>query len=116
MSDERTSMEHVIDPHMADHPTPRKYVNIAIILSIVTAMEVAVYYMDAVEDFLVPLLAVMAFIKFTLVVLYFMHLKFDSHIFRRLFVAGLLLAFGVFGVVMWAFFAQGGGPAPGAGG
>jgi hypothetical protein len=41
-----------------------------------------------------------------------MHLKFDSKVFRRLFIAGLVLALSVFGFVLWMFFARG-GPAPG---
>lgn len=116
MSDQQTSLEHVEDPHLHEHPSPRKYVNIAIILSIVTAVEVAVYYIEAVESFLVPMLAVMAFAKFVLVVAYFMHLRFDSRIFRRFFVTGVLLAFAIFGIVMWAFFGVGNGPAPTVGG
>ncbi len=115
MSDAGTSMEHVVDPHMPDHPSPRKYVNVAIILAIVTAAEVAVYYVTALGDLLVPILAVMAFVKFVMVAAYFMHLRFDSHIFRRLFVTGLILAFFVFGVVMALFFSRG-GAAPAVGG
>jgi cytochrome c oxidase subunit IV len=86
------------------HPSPRQYVNIAIILAIVTAAEVAIYYMSALEDLLVPLLIVFSAIKFVLVVSWFMHLKFDSRVFRRLFVAGLALAFSVFAVVLMNFF------------
>ncbi|HEV3472514.1 MAG TPA: cytochrome C oxidase subunit IV family protein [Actinomycetota bacterium] len=115
MSDAGTSMEHVVDPHMSDHPTPRKYVNIAIILAIVTALEVAVYYVTMPDSMLITVLAIMAIIKFVMVVAYFMHLRFDSRIFRRLFVTGVILAFFVFGVVMVLFFSRG-GPAPGVGG
>jgi cytochrome c oxidase subunit 4 len=86
------------------HPGPRQYVNIAIILAIVTGAEVAIYYIKAVEDFLVPMLIVFSAIKFVLVVSWFMHLKFDSRVFRRLFVAGLALAFSVFAVVLMNFF------------
>jgi cytochrome c oxidase subunit 4 len=86
------------------HPGPRQYVNIAIILAIVTAGEVAIYYMSALEDILVPLLIVLSAIKFILVVSWFMHLKFDSRVFRRLFVAGLGLAFSVFAIVLTNFF------------
>jgi cytochrome c oxidase subunit 4 len=86
------------------HPGPRQYVNIAIILAIVTGAEVAIYYISAVEDFLIPLLIVFSAIKFVLVVSWFMHLKFDNRIFRRLFVAGLALAFSVFAVVLMNFF------------
>jgi cytochrome c oxidase subunit IV len=86
------------------HPGPRQYVNIAIILAIITAAEVAIYYISALDDFLVPLLIVFSAIKFILVVSWFMHLKFDSRVFRRLFVAGLVLAFAVFGIVLSTFF------------
>ena len=112
--DAGTSMEHVIDPHMADHPSPRKYVNVAIILAIVTAIEVGIYYVTALEDLLVPILLILAVVKFVMVGLYFMHLKFDSHTFRRFFVTGIVLALLVFGAVLWLFFALG-GPAPGLG-
>lgn len=96
---------------LAHHPTPRAYVKVAAVLAIVTALEVAIYYVTAVGDLLVPMLIGFAFIKFFLVVSWFMHLKFDSHLFRRLFVAGLVLAMLVFGFVLWNFFARG-GPAP----
>ena len=86
------------------HPGPRQYVNIAIILAIVTGAEVVIYYISALEDFLVPMLIVLSAVKFVLVVSWFMHLKFDSRIFRRLFVAGLVLAFSVFAIVLTSFF------------
>lgn len=115
MSDAQTSMEHVVDPHMADHPSPRRYVNVAIILAIITAIEVAIYYVSALKDLLVPILLALALIKFIMVGLYFMHLKFDSHTFRRFFITGILLALFVFGAVMALFFTRG-GPSPGFGG
>jgi hypothetical protein len=49
-------------------------------------------------------------IKFSLVVLWFMHLRFDSPVFKRLFVAGVILALSVFLVVLLTFGA-GLGPA-----
>ena len=115
MSQAQTSEEHVADPHLHEHPSPRKYVNIAVILAIVTAAEVAIYYVPALEGMLVPLLMFFAVIKFVMVGAYFMHLKFDSKTFRRFFVTGIILAFFVFGVVLWSFFTRG-GPAPGVGG
>lgn len=89
---------------LAHHPGPRQYVFIAIILAIVTAAEVAIYYVPALEDWLVPFLIVFSVIKFVLVGLYFMHLKFDSLIFRRLFIVGIVLAFVVFTIVLSLFF------------
>ena len=92
------------DVELHDHPTPRKYVWIAAILAIVTAVEVAIYYIPALEDFLVPLLVVFATVKFIMVAMYFMHLKFDSKIFRRFFVTGIVLAFIIFTIVLLTFF------------
>lgn len=115
MSQAQTSEEHVVDPHLHEHPSPRKYVNVAVILAIVTAIEVAIYYVPALEDLLVPILMILAFVKFVMVGAYFMHLKFDSHTFRRFFVTGIILAMLVFGVVLSMFFTRG-GPAPGVGG
>jgi cytochrome c oxidase subunit 4 len=102
---ESTTTDSPREPlELEHHPSPRQYVNIAIILAIVTAAEVAIYYISALEDFLIPLLIVFSAIKFILVVSWFMHLKFDSRVFRRLFVAGLVLAFSVFAVVLMNFF------------
>ena len=89
---------------LAHHPQPRTYVNIAIILAIITAAEVAIYYVEALKSWLVPFLIAFSAIKFILVVAYFMHLKFDNRMFRRLFILGLVLAFVVFAVVLSTFF------------
>ena len=89
-----------------DHPSPRKYVWIAVILAIITAAEVAIYYVPALEDYLVPFLIAFAFVKFVMVAGYFMHLKFDSKLFRRFFVTGLVLGFVIFTVVLVLFFLQ----------
>jgi cytochrome c oxidase subunit IV len=93
---------------LSHHPTPRQYVTIGIVLFIVTAFEVAIYYIDAIRDLLVPFLIAFAFIKFFLVATWFMHLRFDSALFRRLFITGLVLALAVFGVVLAIFFGRGG--------
>jgi cytochrome c oxidase subunit 4 len=77
---------------------------VAIVLFIVTAFEVAIYYIQALEGLLVPLLLLFAVIKFVLVVLWFMHLRFDSRLFRRLFVTGMIFALVVFTVVLLTFF------------
>ena len=94
------------------HPSPRKYVTIAVILAIVTAIEVAIYYIPPLLDYIVPLLMAFAVVKFIFVAMYFMHLKFDSKVFRRFFLIGIVLAITIFGVVMALFFLSGNGPAP----
>jgi cytochrome c oxidase subunit 4 len=82
------------------HPEPRQYVTIAVVLAVITAIEVSVYYVTSVKDLLVPMLIVMSVIKFLLVALWFMHLRFDSHVFRRFFLIGIVLALVVFSVVL----------------
>ncbi|MDQ1519369.1 MAG: cytochrome c oxidase subunit [Actinomycetota bacterium] len=76
------------------HPTPRQYVLIAVVLVIITALEIAASYLDGDVNstLLILVLAVMAGVKFFLVVSWYMHLRTDLRIFRRMFVVGLLLA------------------------
>jgi len=79
---------------VSPHPSPFRYVMIAVILVVVTALEVAVSYLeDTIPDALiVVLLVVMAVIKFGLVASWYMHLKTDKPIFRRFFVLGIVAA------------------------
>jgi cytochrome c oxidase subunit 4 len=102
----QTSAHQQVDELHAEvhHPTPQQYVKVAIVLFIVTAFEVAIYYIEAVGGLLVPMLLLFAIIKFVLVVLWFMHLRFDSRLFRRLFVMGMAFALIVFAVVLATFF------------
>jgi cytochrome c oxidase subunit IV len=91
------------EPELPRHPGPREYVVVAIALAIITALEVAVFYVDVPRVLFVTLLLVMSAVKFSLVVLWFMHLRFDSRIFRRLFISGLILAVFVYAVVLAIF-------------
>lgn len=93
----------VEERELSHHPGPRQYVGVALVLAIITSIEVAIYYVDALKSLLVPMLIFFSFIKFVLVALWFMHLRFDSRLFRRLFVTGLILALVVFSVVLSIF-------------
>lgn len=77
------------------HPGWQEYVKIGVVLSIITALEVAVVYIDALDDVLLPILLVLSAIKFALVVAFYMHLKFDPKFFSILFVGGLVTAGGI---------------------
>ena len=74
------------------HPSPAKYVGIAIFLAIITALEVALYYITMPEWLIVILLLILATAKFAIVAAFFMHLKFDSPMLRRVFITGIALA------------------------
>ncbi|HEX6307402.1 MAG TPA: cytochrome C oxidase subunit IV family protein [Longimicrobiales bacterium] len=70
----------------------KKYVVIGAILTVITGIEVAIFYIDALAPILVPALLTLSAAKFILVVLYYMHLKMDHPIFGRVFWAPLFLA------------------------
>lgn len=75
-----------------DHPSWQFYVLIGIVLTVITAAEVAVFYIPALRSVLVPILLVLSGAKFALVVMFYMHLKYDSWILSGVFVAPLTLA------------------------
>jgi cytochrome c oxidase subunit 4 len=77
------------------HPSNGTYVVVAAILGLITAVEVGVFYLDALRPVLVPILLTLSAAKFTMVVGFFMHLKFDSKLYRALFVGPLIVAVAV---------------------
>ena len=83
------AVEHA-DDH--SHPGPRQYVMIAVILVVITAIEVAMSYLDGHMNStaLIVMLLGAAAVKFVLVVAWFMHLKTDSKILRRFFIMGFV--------------------------
>jgi cytochrome c oxidase subunit 4 len=90
--------------HEAHHPTPRQYVEIAILLAVLTGIEVGLYYAESFfGNLVVPALLVLALFKFLLVVGYYMHLKYEKRVLTRLFGGGFVLALMVYGIVLVAF-------------
>ena len=80
------------DAHLAEHASVATYVRVALILTAVTALEIGVIYIRFLTPIIVPLLLVMAAAKFTLVVMFFMHLRYDPRSLSALFVGPLLIA------------------------
>ncbi|MEI6298158.1 MAG: cytochrome C oxidase subunit IV family protein [Actinomycetota bacterium] len=78
------------------------YIKIAIILALITGLEVSTYYVNFGPLFM-PALLTMMIVKFVMVVSYFMHLKFDSKIFSFLFYVGLGLAIFVYCMALATF-------------
>jgi cytochrome c oxidase subunit IV len=83
------------------HPGTALYVGVAAVLAVVTAIEVGLYYTSLTGLRLVSLLVGLAAIKFGMVAAYFMHLKFDGLLLRRLFGTGIVLAGGVYTVALF---------------
>ena len=91
MTTETHTEHHAAEEH--EHPSPAVYIKVAVILAIVTAIEVGAYYVTGIPDAVLSAgLLIMMVIKFAMVGLWFMHLRFDSPLFRRLFLVGIVLA------------------------
>ena len=84
------------------HPSDWLYVQIAVILAVITAAEVSTYYVDF-GDFFLPALMVMMVVKFAMVVMFFMHLRFDHKLFSWVFLSGLVLAVVVYIAMLTTF-------------
>jgi cytochrome c oxidase subunit IV len=82
MSSETREIMH--DQHT--HPGNAVYVKIGVVLTILTAIEIAAYYVeDQLGGIAAPLILVLSAAKFILVVLFYMHLKYDSRAFTGIF-------------------------------
>lgn len=82
------------------HPGAMEYIQIGAVLAVITAVEVGLYYVDLSHNLLVALLLVLSAVKFGLVALWFMHLKFDNRLFSQFFAGGFLLAVTIFAVAL----------------
>jgi cytochrome c oxidase subunit 4 len=98
-----TPLESHHEAHQHAHPSDRSYFIVAIILAVITAVEVSSYFLeDPSTGLLVALLIPMMIAKFAIVCGWFMHLRYDNPLFRRVFVFGLVLAVTVYIIAMSA--------------
>ena len=76
------------------HPTWKEYKWVALILTLITVAEVWAYYIPELvaSRVFVPGLLIMSAVKFVMVVMYYMHLKYDHKLFRALFAGPLVVA------------------------
>ena len=102
MSDETHTHDGASEVHTG-HPTPLTYFKVAMILSAITAAEVAIFYVEDLGHGIIPVLAVMSAAKFALVAMFYMHLRYDAKLFSGFFVGGLTLAFTI-GIALLALF------------
>jgi len=97
---------HTVDqPHPVEHPHPTAgtYIRVAVILTLLTVIEVGVFYVPAFHPVLAPVLLSLSAVKFAIVVMFYMHLKMDSKFFTFLFGGPLLLAGAVMLGLMFLF-------------
>ena len=76
-----------------EHPGFSTYWKVAVILTVITMVEVAAYYIPSfvASAYFVPSLLIMSAVKFYIVVAYYMHLKYDHKLFRALFTGPLIV-------------------------
>ena len=92
--------------HEVQHPSPAQYVKIAIGLAVLTAIEVALFYVN--ESLRLgwintAALLILAFLKFVIVMGWYMHLRFEKTMVSRFFAVGFVLAFTLYAVVLIGF-------------
>jgi len=86
--------DHAAMGEVHEHPTWKEYKWVALILTLITIVEVAIYYIPAfvATKLFVPTLLIMSAVKFAIVVMFYMHLKYDHKLFRVLFTGPLIIA------------------------
>jgi cytochrome c oxidase subunit 4 len=90
--------------HGGGHASLKTYIQVALVLGIITAVEVATLYVPGIpKHLLVASLLAMSVVKFALVVGFFMHLKYDSRIMRAMFIGPLVLSILIILAIMALF-------------
>jgi len=86
--------------------TARNYVKIAVLLAVVTGVEVALFYLNESLDLNgwdAPLLIILSMLKFVVVIGWFMHLRYEKRLLSRFFAGGFILALSLYGIVVGSF-------------
>ena len=107
MSSDITEVDDDSPVHPGEHhdhgPTDRQYFQIFIILVVLTALEVSTeWWPEDSRSIAVPLLIFLMVVKFFLVALWFMHLKWDPKLLKRTFYSGMVIAIAVYVVALSA--------------
>ncbi len=108
IDDHAATAGHTGDAADGHHvPTDGYFIRVALVLAALTALETSTYWIH-IGGFATPLLLILMTIKFFMIVLIFMHLKFDNKLFSVLFYIGLGLAVLVYSVFLstFQFFAR----------
>ena len=99
------------DAHAPGHapevhfPTWKTYRWVALILTVITVVEVWVYYIPTfvASRLFIPALLIMSAVKFAIVVMFYMHLKYDHRLFKALFTGPLIIAILTLIVLLFLF-------------
>ena len=88
-----------------EHPGWSVYWKVAVILTLITIGEVWVYYIPVfvASRLFLPTLLTMSAVKFAIVVLFYMHLRYDHKLFRSLFTGPLIVAMATLMALLFLF-------------
>jgi len=95
-------------PHGEHHAEDNKfqiYVKIAMLLAVITGIEIVIIFFPWAKWLIVTSLVVLSVVKFLYVIFYFMHLRWDKAFCTILFFIGMIMA----GGTVWALMAIFGG-------
>lgn len=99
----KASRASMPDSSHSEHPSAATYFKVAMGLVVLTGLEVIVFFFDWLSYGIIPVLAVFSVAKFAMVIMFYMHLKYDHKLFSVLFLTGLFLAIGVIFALMALF-------------
>ena len=88
------------------------YVQIAMLLAVITGVEIIAVYLPFAKWMIVTGLVVLSTVKFMFVIFYFMHLRWDKPFCTILFFIGLVLAMGTCWALLQLFGAEAALPLP----
>ena len=89
-------------PHRP-HPSAKEYIRIGLILAALTSLEVWTSYSKLPHGLMIAMLWIFSAVKFALVVLWFMHLRFDDPRYSRFFMMGIVGACTLYLIVLLSF-------------
>jgi cytochrome c oxidase subunit 4 len=96
-----SSLAHAPEAHGHVDNKFNTYVAIAMLLAVITGVEIGIVYVPIVKWLIVTALVVLSVVKFMYVIFYFMHLKWDKPFCTILFFIGLVLSI----ATVWALIA-----------
>jgi len=94
------------EAQIKEHPSPKQYVQIALILAVLTAIEVGLYYTEEAGvsgSIVYPTLIILAILKFVIVVAFYMHVRYEKSLIARFFTVGFFGALMLYTVVLGTF-------------
>ncbi len=95
---------HAVERHVPP-TTVRQYVYMGIFLTVVTAVEFVMVEMAINNAILIPALIILTAAKFMVVVIWFMHLRWDSPLLTKLFTSSFVLASAILLALLALFWA-----------